>query len=75
MHKTDNQTCAAVEDARRRFRAVLAPWASDLMALRARGLDRPSRRYALGLVLRPTSTGSALSVSRGQEPIDGRRAA
>lgn len=75
MHETDNQTCAAVEDARQRFRAVLAPWASDLMALRARGLDRPSRRYALGLVLRPTSAGSTLAMTQGPESLDGRRAA
>ena len=50
------QSCAKVEQAQQMFRAVLAPWASDLMALRHRGLDRPSRRYAVGLVLRPAST-------------------
>lgn len=50
------QSCAEVEQAQRMFRAVLAPWASDLMALRQRGLDLPGRRYAVGLVLRPAST-------------------
>ena len=75
MQTADNQSCAAVEDARQMFRAVLAPWASDLMALRARGLDRPCRRYALGLVLRPTSPESALAITRGATPMDGRRAA
>jgi len=31
----------AEQEARRMFQRVLAPWASDLLALRARGLDRP----------------------------------
>lgn len=53
MERTESQTCAAVDEARRKFRAVLAPWAGDLLALRSRGLDRPSRRYGKGLVLRP----------------------
>ncbi len=55
------QSCAEVEQARRMFRAVLAPWASDLMALRQRGLDLPGRRYSVGLVLRPASTANTHS--------------
>lgn len=31
-------------EARRIFHRVLASWATDLMALRAKGLDRPVRR-------------------------------
>lgn len=56
------QSCAEVELARQMFRAVLAPWAGELMALRRRGLDRPGRRYAKGLVLRPAPA------ARIQEP-------
>lgn len=55
MQTTDNQSCDAVEHARGMYRAILALWTADLLALRARGLDRPSRRYSLGLVLRPSS--------------------
>lgn len=45
------------QQARRMFRAVLAPWAMDMLSLRRRGLDRPSRRYQCGLVLRPGAAG------------------
>ncbi|MBK7404713.1 MAG: hypothetical protein IPJ41_08775 [Phycisphaerales bacterium] len=45
-----------VLQAERMYRAVLAPWAMDLLSLRHRGLDRPSRRYANGLVLRPAQS-------------------
>ena len=36
------------EDARRLFGAVLEGWASDVLRLRAKGLDRPSRRSGTG---------------------------
>lgn len=36
----------ALEQRRAMYRRVLASWASDLLALRARGLDRPVRRVA-----------------------------
>jgi hypothetical protein len=55
MQTEHAQSCAAEQQAKRMFRAVLAPWAMDLMALRRRGLDRPGRRYACGLVLRPAA--------------------
>lgn len=43
------------EEARGRFRRVLSHWASDLIELRARGLDRPGRRAfaADGPIRRP----------------------
>ena len=55
MQTQTTKSCAQVEQARQMFRAVLAPWASDMLALRRRGLDRPCRRYAKGLVLRPAA--------------------
>lgn len=68
MQARDAQSCAEDEQARRMFRAVLAPWASDLMTLRRRGLDRPSRRYALGLVLRPAPPGDPADAITANQP-------
>ncbi len=40
-------------DARQMFQRVLASWATDLLTLRARGLDRPVRRTpGAGLTVR-----------------------
>lgn len=64
MQTEKAQTCAPEEQARRMFRAVLAPWAMDLLELRRRGLDRPGRRYSCGLVLRPGSDGPAAPAER-----------
>jgi hypothetical protein len=60
----------ALEHARRMFRAVLAPWASDLLELRRRGLDRPSFRRAVGPALRPAGApmSSASRERRGSVP-------
>ncbi len=39
---------------RRLFQRVLGAWASDLLELRRKGLDRPSRRFeGQGLAIRP----------------------
>lgn len=49
------QSFEAVAEARRKFCAVLAPWASELLELRRRGLDRPSFRLNHGQGLRPAA--------------------
>lgn len=49
------------QDARRVFGAVLEGWASDVLRLRTRGLDRPSRREGTGgAPLRARRTGAEL---------------
>lgn len=70
METGKDSPAAAVEQAQLMYRAVLAPWAMDLMSLRRRGLDRPGRRYAHGLVLRPASPPGA-----GVVGVERRRAA
>jgi hypothetical protein len=52
---TDPQ--AALDRARVMYRAVLAPWASDVLGLRARRLDVPGWRTGVGPVLRPSEDG------------------
>ena len=49
MKAPDTRPNQAVEIAKRMYCAVLTPWASDMIDLRSRGLDRPSRRSATGL--------------------------
>ncbi len=51
IHSTSQQGTDPIASARAAYRAVLAPWAQDLLMLRHRGLDRPSVRYIQGLVL------------------------
>jgi len=38
----------AEEEARRLYQRTLGSWASDLLRLRAKGLDRPGYRRAVG---------------------------
>lgn len=51
MDAPQAQATDSAEHARRMFRAVLAPWAADLLELRRRGLDRPGFRRGLDLPL------------------------
>ncbi len=58
MPRVQNEPAEAIAEARRMFRAVLAPWASDLLELRRRGLDHPCFRRTLRPVLRAPGAGT-----------------
>jgi hypothetical protein len=65
MPLPEAQPSDAVAEAQRMFRAVLAPWVSDLLELRRRGLDRPGFRRAHHPTLRPVATSAASSAAGG----------
>lgn len=71
-----DRTPDAAGDARRLFGAVLEGWAADVLRLRARGLDRPSRREgAAGRVMRPRGAGQIGWTTDGAAPVRPRWAA
>ena len=58
MVTAESSSERAARQARRMFRAVIAGWAQDLLALRGRGLSRPGKRRARRLLAMP-GTGRA----------------